>query len=135
MVCYINLTVIKSELFLQTRGALLPVLNKQGRIVQLPWGRRENQHGHLPLGGWARLESIKTGQWDYYFPKPVKLPLLKFMENDYKGKNNWFDLVAGQYLQGLVATENDEQRVYVVTVTASRLDMAVYDHWPRVIWS
>jgi hypothetical protein len=112
----------------------LPVINKQGKTILLPWGRRERQVGRLPFGGWARLESIKAGRWHKYFPKAVKLPIECFMEKDYQGKSHWFDLTPGQYIQGLVATYEKEQRIYVVTITPERLDSVIHDRWPRVVW-
>ena len=114
--------------------AQLPVLNKQGGAILLPWGRRERQVGRLPLGGWARHESVKSGMWDRFFPKAVKIPLLGFMEKDYEGKSHWFDLVDGQFVQGLVASMEKEQRIYVVTVVPNRIDMTIHDRWPRVVW-
>ena len=60
--------------------ATLPVLTKKKEIELLPWGRRKEQKGHLPLGGWARLDSIYAGRWDKWFPVPVKLPIQQFME-------------------------------------------------------
>jgi len=36
-------------------AATLPVKMKTGHYEILPWGRRREQRGKLPLGGWARL--------------------------------------------------------------------------------
>jgi len=55
--------------------AVLPVRLKTGGHVLLPWGRREGETGALPVGGWARHESILAGKWDRFFPKPVRLDL------------------------------------------------------------
>jgi len=52
----------------------------------LPWGRRQQQAGKLPLGGWARQESIYTGRWDRWLLIPVKLPAISFMETDIEGR-------------------------------------------------
>ena len=45
-------------------AALLPVGIRRngGGAILLPWGRRQQQNGHLPLGGWARLNAIHAGQ-------------------------------------------------------------------------
>jgi hypothetical protein len=48
---------------------------KDGNISLLPWGRRKEQEGNLPLGGWARLDSINA----------VKIAVEAFME-----KSHWF---------------------------------------------
>ena len=112
--------------------AVLPVKTRSGAVELLPWGRRKEQKGALPLGGWARLDSIYTGRWDRWFPVPVKLPIKQFMEKDLEGHTHWYDLTRGQWIQGLVARINYEQRVYVVTVEPELAD-AVHDRWPRLI--
>ena len=112
--------------------AVLPVRMKSKKIELLPWGRRKEQAGILPLGGWARLDSIYAGRWDKWFPKPVKLPVKSFMEKDLEGQSHWFDLTKGQCIQGLIARDKYEQRIYVVTITPE-LEDAVHNRWPRVI--
>ena len=112
--------------------AMLPVRKKDNSIDLIPWGRRKQQAGQLPLGGWARLDSIYAGRWDKYFPVPVKLAVKSFMEKDIEGQSHWFDLTRGQYIQGLLAREKHEQRIYVVTVVPELAD-AVHDRWPRIV--
>ena len=67
--------------------AQLPILMKDGNISLLTWGRRKEQEGNLPLGGWERLDSINAGKWEYVQPTPVKIAANAFME-----KSHWFDL-------------------------------------------
>lgn len=112
--------------------ARLPVKKKGGGVELLPWGRRRQQTGHLPLGGWARLESIYDGRWERYFPQPVKLPILQFMEKDIEGNSHWFDLTQGKWIQGLVARWDHERRVYVVTITPED-EGAIHERWPRIM--
>lgn len=112
--------------------ACLPVKTKRGEVVLLPWGRRPAQAGVLPLGGWARLESLYAGHWDRWFPVPVKLPIHSFMEKDIEGQARWYDITAGKWVQGLVAREGKEQRVYVVTIEPHMSD-AVHERWPRIM--
>ena len=113
-------------------GAMLPVMKKDGSRVLLPWGRRREQPGQLPLGGWARLESIHAGRWDKWFPVPVKLPVKSFMEKNIEGASQWFDLTKGKYIHGLVAKANNEQRVYIITVVPE-MEEALYTRWPRIV--
>ena len=96
------------------------------------WGRRKQQPGRLPLGGWARLDSIHSGRWDRWFPRPVKIRVLAFMEKDIEGSSHWFDLVEGQWIQGLLAHDGDQQRIYVVTIKPE-MEGAVHDRWPRIL--
>jgi hypothetical protein len=112
--------------------ARLPVKKRSGDIELLPWGRRKQQAGNLPLGGWARLDSIYAGRWDRWFPTPVKLMVSQFMEKDIEGQSHWFDITSGKWIQGLVAHLNNERRVYVVTITPE-LEDAVHERWPRIL--
>ena len=112
--------------------ARLPVKRRNGGIELLPWGRRKKQAGNLPLGGWARLESIYEGRWDRWHPTPVKLGVSQFMEKDIEGSSRWFDITPGKWIQGLVAHWDKERRIYVVTITPETED-AVHQRWPRVL--
>ncbi len=112
--------------------AVLPIKVKQRGNRLVPWGRRKEQAGSLPLGGWARLDSIYSGRWDRWFPLAVKIPVKAFMEKDIMGQSHWFDLPKGKWIQGLVARESCEQRVYVVTIEPEMED-AVHERWPRII--
>ena len=112
--------------------ALLPVKTRSNDIATLAWGRRREQAGALPLGGWARLDSIYAGRWDRWFPVPVKIQVKSFMEKDLEGHSHWFDLTKGQWIQGLVARYRYERRVYVVTIEPEMAE-AVHDRWPRIM--
>lgn len=122
----------ESRVYFPNPKAVLPVREKDKSIVLLPWGRRKEQQGHLPMGGWARLDSIYAGRWDKWFPVPVKIPIKQFMEKDIQGNSHWFDITKGQFVQGLIARDKYEQRVYVVTITPEFED-AVHDRWPRIL--
>lgn len=112
--------------------AQLPVKSRSGGINTLVWGRRQQQAGTLPLGGWARLESIYAGRWDRWFPIAVKIPVKSFMEKDLEGHSHWYDLTRGQWIQGLVARHRQERRLYVVTIEPE-LAEAIHDRWPRIM--
>ena len=112
--------------------ALLPVKTRTGGIKTLAWGRRREQAGTLPLGGWARLDSIYAGRCDRWFPVAVKIPVKSFMEKDLEGHSHWFDLTRGQWIQGLVARYQQERRIYVVTIEPE-LPEAIHDRWPRIM--
>jgi hypothetical protein len=112
--------------------AQLPVKSRGGGISTLAWGRRQEQTGALPLGGWARLDSIYAGRWDRWFPVPVKIPVKSFMEKDLEGHSHWYDLTRGQWIQGLVARHRQERRVYVVTIEPELAD-AIHNRWPRIM--
>jgi hypothetical protein len=114
--------------------AVLAVKLADGQMKLVPWGRRKTQNGCLPMGGWARLPTIYQGKWNTHMPKPVRLPILKFMEKDFEGNTHWYDVTAGFWIQGLLARESDEVRVYIVTITPE-LHTTCHDRWPRIITS
>lgn len=120
------------KVFFPNPKATLPVSTRDGDHQLLPWGRRQHQIGKLPLGGWARLESVYAGRWDRWFPQPVKLHVQSFMEKDIENRSHWYELTKGQWIQGLVARYHQEQRLYVVTVEPEQED-AVHDRWPRIL--
>jgi hypothetical protein len=120
------------KVFFPNPKAKLPVLKRDATTTLLPWGRRREQTGNLPLGGWARIESIKKGVWEKYFPLSVQLPISSFMEKDAEGQSQWFPLSAGQYVQGLIARYDEEIRVYLVTMQPEYL---LYDRWSRIVSS
>jgi hypothetical protein len=112
--------------------AMLPVRLQNGEVHLVKWGRRQHENSEMPLGGWARLNAIHEGKWSHYLPKPVCLPVTKFMQTDYEGYSQWYDIVKGQSIQGLVARQDDEYRVYIVTIIPERLDL-YHDRWPRIV--
>ena len=121
------------KIFFPMQNAVLPVLLKSGEIGLYTWGRRREECNQtFPFGGWARHESIKQGIWEKYHPVPVKIPVQKFMEKDDLGVSHWFDLQAGEFIQGLLANIGDKQRVYVVTVHPED-EHAVHERWPRIL--
>ena len=79
----------------------------------------------MPLGGWARLDSIHAGVWNRWFPKPVKIPVLSFMEKDHEGKSHWFDLVKGQWIQGLIAVEKQNFKLEI-NISGDEFPQEVY---------
>ncbi|MEJ2213389.1 MAG: hypothetical protein P8Y20_04830 [Gammaproteobacteria bacterium] len=119
------------KVYFPVPNASLPVLNKDKSLNKMTWGRRREEKGALPLGGWARHESILKGVWEKYQPIPVKIAVDAFMEKDNQKTSHWFDLAEGEYIQGLVANSGDEQRVYVVTVEPD--DKSIHDRWPRIV--
>jgi len=73
--------------------------------------------------------------WDKWFPKPVKIIINQFMEKDMELNSHWFERVEGQWIQGLIATHNgNERRAYIVTilpVMETLMPCMIADH---VLW-
>jgi hypothetical protein len=55
------------------------------------------------------------------------------MEKDFDGNSHWYDLNKGQFIQGLIARDNNEQRVYVVTIEPELEDANIHNRWPRIV--
>lgn len=114
-------------------GATLPVSTRRGaQILLLPWGRRPAERGHLPIGGWAKLTHIQAGVWDKFHPRPIKLAVMAFAERDVTGREQWFQVTKGQFIQACLARHGTEQRVYVVTLDCA-LEETEFERWPRVV--
>ena len=127
---------IKKEtfrVFFPNPYAKLPVLMRDGKVSLVPWGRRKQEDGNLPLGGWARLESVDAGKWDYLQPRPVKIAVDAFMEKDHNKDSHWFNMEPDTFIQGLYASKGDEARIYVVTVEPGPLERPIHDRWPRIV--
>ncbi|MEO8402916.1 MAG: hypothetical protein ABI597_14180 [Gammaproteobacteria bacterium] len=121
--------------FFSRMNAVLPVKLKNGDCKLVAWGRRENENSEMPLGGWARSTAIKNNQdqrWNMYSPKPVQISIDKFMEKNFEGKACWYEITKGQCIQGLLAKEQDEYRLYIVTVDPEDLTNCHY-RWPHII--
>lgn len=112
--------------------AMLPVKLTNGSVKLVTWGRRQHENSEMPMGGWARLGAIHEGKWSQYLPKPVCLPVHKFMKTDYEGRVHWYEVTKGQFIQGLLAREQEEYRVYIVTIIPALFDIN-HDRWPRII--
>jgi hypothetical protein len=112
--------------------AQLPVRKRDGSIELVGWGRRKEQPGKLPPSGWARLESVQAHKWDRWNPQPVKIIVDRFMEKDQSKNSHWFDLQQHEFIQGLLATRDEEQRLYVVTIEPPA-DRDAFRRWPRVL--
>ena len=113
-------------------NAMLPVRRSNGEVVLAVWGRRQHENSEMPLGGWARLDAVHGGKWSQYLPKPVRLPITKFMKTDYEGRIHWYDIASAQSIQGLLARVEEEYRVYIVTIVPELLDVG-HDRWPRIV--
>ena len=114
--------------------AALPVLTKDGDVEWVKWGKRKEEDDKFFInGGWARLDSVKEGKWEYCYPKPVLIPVHAFMEKDHDKKSHWLEVPANQIIQGLLARHDNETRVYVVTTDAPAEYNYIHDRWPRLV--
>ncbi|HHX6570234.1 TPA: hypothetical protein ACVGJZ_004089 [Pseudomonas aeruginosa] len=113
--------------------AALPVLQADGSVEWLPWGRRQEQEGHLPATGWARMDSISAGKWVRFHPQDVRIVAERFMEKDPSGVSHWFELGEGQAIVGLLVAAGEERRIYVVTSLPPAGCESIHGRWPVLL--
>jgi len=123
---------LTTDYFAQPKASL-PVLLKNGGRGVVVWGRRESETGNLPEGAGLFLEDIHRGVWNEFFPKPVKLPLVRFAMRNKANKLLWFELLKEHLVQGVVLCFNSEIRCYIVYIkTHQPTHPAVF--WPRILY-
>ncbi len=111
--------------------ACLPVRQRSGDIIEMAWGRRPEQSGSAPFGGQVTIEILKSGAWDQFFPRAIKLPVAAYLvrRKQRRQQETWIDLLRPQWLQGVVIKDGDLQRAYIITIPV--------DGWsrkPRLEW-
>ena len=120
----------------------IPVLYRSGEVHLYEWGcegrNTIKQPSMGPLKEWpqgccATLESIKSGEWDYFRPRSCKVPATAFAIKDRAGVTRWFDVASGGYLQGVYASPWYEPKVYLVSVPAPAEMAQFADRWPRIV--
>lgn len=114
--------------------AAFPVMLEDGTdLGWLPWGRRKEQGGSGPQGGWARRESVENGSWSKYRPQRAFGLISRYMEKDAERLSHWFDVEDGQALECVVTGEPGDQRVYIVTSPSPPQFSAIHERWPRIV--
>lgn len=101
----------------------LPVDEPDG-VKLCEWGNRDRM-SKLPKTGWARLESIQDGRWDWLKPQKIWIPSLMGYD-----KKKWFKTPQG--LTGVKVRYHNLTRVYIVTTKADRsyVDLIGHDRMP-----
>ena len=108
--------------FFWGKRPVLPVEEK-GNIKLMDWGNRDKT-SPFPQTGWARVNSLKKGKWNYLKPEKVKIPVDRGFE-----KGVWFDFKAGT--EGVILQKDQDRRVYMMTENASSEYLAKTKH-PRM---
>jgi hypothetical protein len=93
------------QIFYWDRMPFLPVLEEDIHLYE--WGNR-NQTLKLPKTGWAKIESVRDGCWDWLSPKMVTIPSLMGYE-----KRRWFKTPRG--IKGIKVRYHNVVRVYLLT--------------------
>jgi hypothetical protein len=106
------------SVFWQPRPVLPAIV--EGHLGLYDWGNREKDL-KLPQTGWARLESLEAGKWNYLHPQEVLIPATQGLE-----KKVWFDIEQG--IRGYLVRRGDIARVYMLTEAASEAYRARTGH-------
>lgn len=124
----------EQKIYFPNPEARLPVLLRHGGVTWVLWGNRTlaTANNRFPNGGWARLDSIKSGKWKPWHPKPVMIPADSFLEKDHEQHSHWINLTPGMVIQALLAERSGEHRVYIVTEEAPSEYHWIHDRWPRL---
>lgn len=120
----------------EAREAAIPVLLEgSGQLDWIVWGRRKEQPGYGPPGGWAKLSTVEAGGWAKYHPRRAFSLVQRFMEKEGRtGERNrishWFDVPEGYALECLLIGEGEQRRVYVITTEPPTEYAWIHDRWP-----
>lgn len=108
--------------FWQDKPFLTVEENQQ--INLYPWGNRD-KNIKLPKTGWAKIESVQDGRWDWLAPKIVTIPSLMGYE-----KKKWFKTPSG--IKAVKVRYHNLTRVYMLTTKATKnyLEFTGHDRMP-----
>jgi hypothetical protein len=117
--------------------ALLPVRKRSGRDELVLWGRKEGEPGDSELIPSVPIKKIKSGDWEMYAPRWVKLFVARFQMPDAEGNPRWHVLPQGAFLQGVLIRDTDERqtrRVYIacIDVPPELAEFSQNGQWPHV---
>jgi hypothetical protein len=124
--------------------ARLPVRSRGGAIIRHPWGAQGRTfydqpralRTEWPKEPWVPLQTIKSGAWAEFEPKPVRIAVMRFLVyrefDDAGATDHWVTLKPNEYLQGALLQCSAEHAVYIVTVDPPA-DLRVVTPWPRMV--
>jgi len=111
------------QVFFWQNRPFLPVEEDDG-VHLYEWGNRE-QGLKMPKTGWAKIESVQDGRWNWLSPKVVRVVADKGYE-----KKKWFKTYDG--LKGLKVKLNGVYRIYMLTQKADNkfIEFTGHDRMP-----
>ena len=107
------------QTFFWQEHPFLPVAEADG-VKLYPWGNRDAGI-KLPKTGWAKIESVQDGRWDWLAPQAVNIPSVMGYE-----KKKWFRTPDG--VKGIKVRFHDTTRVYLLTAKASQVFLEYTGH-------
>ncbi len=112
------------QTFFWQNKPFLPAEDESGEIHLYHWGNRD-KFFKMPKTGWAKIESVQDGLWDWLAPKTVWIPSLMGYE-----KRKWFRTPEG--IKGVRVRYHNITRVYLLTTKANQqfLQYTGHDRMP-----
>jgi len=107
------------QTFFWQHRPFLPI-EEEGEVHLYDWGNRDKAI-KLPKTGWAKIESVRDGRWDWLSPKIVKVPSTAGYE-----KRKWFKTPEG--VQAVKVRYHNLTRVYLLTTKADQEFMKKINH-------
>jgi hypothetical protein len=114
------------ETFFWSERPILPA-EFEGAVHLFDWGNREKTID-LPRTGWARIESLSAGKWNWLNPKEIIIPAARGYE-----KKVWFNIAKG--IHGVLVERDGVERVYMITepANAKYQNLTKHDRMPKFL--
>jgi len=80
------------------------------------------------------LADLRADKWTAFAPRPVRIVASGIIQLDRMIGPVYFALEAGEFIQGLLASIGNHERVYVVTVPSAAEHADRWPEWPRIVW-
>lgn len=103
------------------------------RNLWLPWGRRKEQPGDWPEGGWAREESLAKPFWTRWAPELLLIHPVRWLEKDADRRTHAFEVALAEGILCLRLTGAPGQPLYVVTEPSRGDYREIHDRMPKVV--
>jgi len=116
------------------KNAMVPVLDADGVIESIRWGRVKSEPGRAVAHHCARIESIRAGKWKWLKPERVRILATSFLDWTVDKQQHWNTLEDNQALWGALVQDGDTPRVYVVTMPVPEefKHLSKGGRWPKV---
>lgn len=129
-----NLEFKEQKVFFPIPNVKIPYFTNDGIIDLAYWGIRnkseqETLKVNFPITGWAKIESIKKGNWNKYNPLKVYIPAIKFMEKDKNKNSHWFELKNDEFVLAILVLKDNLKFCYIVTMPSVSPFNLIHDRW------
>ena len=98
-----------------------------------PWGRRKEQPGDWPEGGWAREESLQKTYWTHWDPEPFVLRAHRWMEKDHAKRSHWCEVPEDEGILCLRLRAAPDMPAYMVTQESHGDYAEIHARMPKLV--